>query len=57
MVKGVGGATALIIGSAGASLIELVLLRALFTLKLIVAFVLVIFTMAITAGYATYLMG
>lgn len=57
MAKGVGAGTvlALIIGSAGASLTELILLRSLFTLKLLAAFVAVIFAMAMIAGYATYL--
>jgi len=57
MAKGVGAGTvlALIIGSAGASLTELILLRSLFTPKLLVAFVAVIFSMAMIAGYATYL--
>ncbi|MDZ7803298.1 permease [Thiohalophilus sp.] len=57
MAKGVGAGTvlALIIGSAGASLTEIILLRSLFTLKLLVAFVAVIFAMAMIAGYATYL--
>lgn len=57
MAKGVGSGTvlALIIGSAGASLTELILLRSLFTLKLLAAFVTVIFAMAMIAGYATYL--
>lgn len=57
MSKGVGAGTvlALIIGSAGASLTELVLLRSLFGLRLIVAFVCVIFAMAMLAGYATFL--
>jgi len=57
MSKGVGAGTvlALIIGSAGASLTELILLRALFTLQLLVAFVVVIFSMAIIAGYVTFL--
>ncbi|MDC9592558.1 permease [Xenorhabdus sp. IM139775] len=57
MAKGVsaGAILALIIGSAGASLTELILLRSLFTLKLLVAFVTVIFVMAIIAGYAAFL--
>ncbi|MCL1076339.1 permease [Shewanella dokdonensis] len=57
MAKGVGAGTvlALIIGSAGASLTELILLRSLFTLKLLAVFVAVIFAMATIAGYATYL--
>lgn len=57
MAKGVGAGTvlALIIGSAGASLTELILLRSLFTLKLLAAFVTVIIAMAMIAGYATFL--
>lgn len=57
MAKGVGAGTvlALIIGSAGASLTELILLRSLFTLKLLAAFVAVIFAMATIAGYVTFL--
>jgi len=57
MAKGVGAGTvlALMIGSAGASLTELILLRALFTMKLLAAFVAVIFAMAMIAGYATFL--
>ncbi|HCE9059505.1 TPA: permease, partial [Klebsiella michiganensis] len=56
MAKGVGAGTvlALIIGSAGASLTEVILLRALFTFRLLAAFVLVIITMAIVTGYTTY---
>ncbi|MCA1796555.1 MAG: permease [Geobacteraceae bacterium] len=58
MAKGVDAGTvlALIIGSAGASLTELILLRSLFTMKLLAAFVAVIFAMAMVAGYATYLL-
>ncbi|MGE6607314.1 permease [Halomonas sp. NPDC076908] len=57
MAKGVGAGTvlALIIGSAGASLTELILLRSLFKLKLLVAFLSIIFSMAMIAGYSTYL--
>ncbi|MDQ7732855.1 permease [Halomonas sp. SpR1] len=57
MAKGVGAGTvlALIIGSAGASLTELILLRSLFSFKLLVAFVAVVFAMAMIAGYATFL--
>jgi uncharacterized membrane protein YraQ (UPF0718 family) len=57
MAKGVGAGTvlALVIGSAGASLTELILLRSMFTLKLLVAFVAVIFAMAMIAGYVTFL--
>ena len=38
MAKGAGTVLAFIIGSAGASLTELILLRSLFTLKLLAAF-------------------
>lgn len=57
MAKGVGAGTvlALIIGSAGASLTELILLRALFRLPLLALFVLVILAMAMIAGYTTWL--
>lgn len=46
-----GAVMALIIGSAGASLTEVILLRALFKTRLIVAFVAVILLMAVVAGY------
>lgn len=57
LAKGVGAGAvlALIIGSAGASLAELILLRSLFSLRLLAAFVAVIFSMALIAGYATFL--
>tara|TARA_R100000027_G_scaffold61554_4_gene52987 strand:- start:15 stop:1007 length:993 start_codon:yes stop_codon:yes gene_type:complete len=51
---GAGAVLALIIGSAGASLTELILLRSLFTLELLAAFTAVIFAMAILAGYAAH---
>lgn len=56
MAKGVGAGTvlALIIGSAGASLTELILLRSLFSYKLLAAFVATVFAMAVAAGYATF---
>ncbi|WP_343561539.1 permease [Kiloniella sp. b19] len=56
MLKGVSAGTilALIIGSAGASLTEVILLRSLFTTKLLIAFVTVIFSMAIIAGYTAF---
>lgn len=52
--KGVasGAVLALIIGGAGASLTELILLRALFTYRLLVAFLVVIFSMAMLAGFS-----
>lgn len=57
MTKGAGAGTvlALIIGSAGASLAELIILRSIFKTQLLIALVTVVFTMAITAGYITYL--
>ncbi|MBC8951809.1 permease [Xenorhabdus sp. PB62.4] len=57
MMKGVsaGAVLALIIGGAGASLTELILLRSLFTFKLLAAFVIVILAMAMIAGYAALL--
>ncbi|MEM9632951.1 MAG: permease [Pseudomonadota bacterium] len=45
-----GAVMALIIGSAGASLTEVILLRSIFRLPMIVAFLAVILTMAIGAG-------
>ncbi|MEW5249973.1 permease [Microbulbifer sp. 2201CG32-9] len=47
---GMGAVMALIIGSAGASLTEVILLKSLFRKPMIVAFLLVIFGMAILAG-------
>ncbi|CAM3836386.1 permease [Xenorhabdus thuongxuanensis] len=57
MTKGVsvGAILALIIGGAGASLTELILLRSLFTFKLLAAFVAVILAMAMIAGYVALL--
>lgn len=57
LAKGVsaGAVLALIIGSAGASLTELILLRALFTWRLLAVFVVVVFAMAMTAGYTAFL--
>ena len=42
---------ALIIGSAGASLTEVVLLKSLFKNQMIIAFLTVILSMAVGAGY------
>lgn len=54
LAKGVsmGAIIALVIGSGGASLPELILLRKLFHWPLLVAFLLVIFSMAIIGGYS-----
>ena len=47
---GLGAVMALIIGSAGASLTEVILLKSMFKRPMIVAFLTVIFSMAILAG-------
>ncbi|AMO54532.1 hypothetical protein GZ77_23510 [Endozoicomonas montiporae] len=47
---GMGALMALIIGSAGASLTEVILLKSLFRNQMIAAFLAVIFSMAVTAG-------
>ncbi|WP_257266774.1 permease, partial [Endozoicomonas sp. ONNA2] len=49
---GMGALMALIIGSAGASLTEVILLKSLFRNPMIVAFLVVIFAMAIAAGFS-----
>lgn len=51
--KGVslGAVVALIIGGAGASLPEVILLKSLFKIPLVIAFLIVVLSMAITAGY------
>ncbi|WP_028117219.1 permease [Ferrimonas senticii] len=46
-----GSVMALIIGSAGASLTEVILLKSIFKNQMIAAFLVVILTMAISAGY------
>lgn len=48
---GIGAVMALIIGSAGASLTEVILLKSMFKTPMIVAFLTVILGMAITMGY------
>lgn len=48
---GLGAVMALIIGSAGASLTEVILLKSIFKNKMIIAFLVVILSMAISAGY------
>ncbi|MTI18284.1 permease [Rhodobacteraceae bacterium RKSG542] len=47
---GLGAIMALIIGSAGASLTEVILLKSLFKNQMIIAFLVVILTMAVSAG-------
>jgi len=46
-----GSVMALIIGSAGASLTEVILLRSIFRIQMIAAFLVVVLGMAMTAGY------
>ncbi|MCU8072544.1 permease, partial [Shewanella sp. SM32] len=46
-----GSVMALIIGSAGASLTEVILLKSLFKNQMIIAFLAVILSMAMTAGF------
>lgn len=48
---GLGAVMALIIGSAGASLTEVILLKSIFQNKMIAAFLVVILGMAVSAGY------
>ena len=48
---GLGAVMALIIGSAGASLTEVILLKSLFKNPMIIAFLTVILSMAVGAGY------
>ncbi|MFI8415552.1 permease [Serratia sp. NPDC078593] len=57
MVKGmgIGAVMALIIGSAGASLTEVILLKSMFKMPMIVAFLTVILGMAIMMGYLAQL--
>lgn len=57
LAKGVGTGTvlALIIGSAGASITELILLKSIFKTQLLIAFVVIILGMALLAGYCAYL--
>ncbi|MFC0539688.1 permease [Pelagicoccus mobilis] len=46
-----GAAMAFIIGSAGASITEVILLKSIFKQPIIIAFLVVVFTMAIATGY------
>ena len=48
---GLGAVMALIIGSAGASLTEVILLKSIFKNTMIIAFLVVILSMAVSAGY------
>ncbi|MGL4268836.1 MAG: permease, partial [Plesiomonas sp.] len=50
-----GAVMALIIGSAGASLTEVILLKSMFRTPMVIAFLTVILGMAITMGYLTQL--
>ena len=53
---GLGALMALIIGSAGASLTEVILLKSMFRMPMIVAFLTVILGMAILMGYLTQML-
>ncbi len=53
---GMGAVMALIIGSAGASLTEVILLKSMFRTPMIAAFLTVILGMAIMMGYLTQLL-
>ncbi|MFM5679901.1 hypothetical protein ACET8V_03200 [Aeromonas veronii] len=53
---GMGTVMALIIGSAGASLTEVILLKSMFRTPMIAAFLTVILGMAILMGYLTQLL-
>ena len=53
---GLGALMALIIGSAGASLTEVILLKSMFRIPMIVAFLTVILGMAILMGYLTQML-
>jgi len=46
-----GAVMALIIGSAGASLTEVILLKSIFKSQMVVAFLVVVLGMAVSAGY------
>lgn len=48
---GLGTAMSFIIGSAGASITELILLKSIFNKQMIIAFVIVVLTMAMFSGY------
>ncbi|MGN5074351.1 hypothetical protein ACTG2C_05235 [Aeromonas veronii] len=56
MGMGMGAVMALIIGSAGASLTEVILLKSMFRTPMIAAFLTVILGMAILIGYLTQLL-
>ncbi|MGR1253334.1 hypothetical protein [Aeromonas veronii] len=56
MRMGMGTVMALIIGSAGASLTEVILLKSMFRTPMIAAFLTVILGMAILMGYLTQLL-
>ncbi|MEZ2574366.1 MULTISPECIES: permease [Buttiauxella] len=53
---GTGAVMALIIGSAGASLTEVILLKSMFRMPMIIAFLTVILGMAVMMGYLTQLL-
>jgi uncharacterized membrane protein YraQ (UPF0718 family) len=54
---GVGTVLALVVGGAGASIPEIIILSSIFKRRLVVAFMLTVFAVAVMAGYAVDLMG
>lgn len=54
---GVGTVLALVVGGAGASIPEIIILTSIFKRRLVFAFVLTVFVVAVVAGYVVDLMG
>ena len=54
---GVGTVLALVVGGAGASIPEIIILSSIFKRRLVAAFVLTVFVIAVAAGYIVDLMG
>ncbi len=54
---GVGTVLALVVGGAGASIPEIIILSSIFKRRLVFAFILTVFAVAVVAGYAADLMG
>jgi uncharacterized membrane protein YraQ (UPF0718 family) len=54
---GVGTVLALVVGGAGASIPEIIILNSIFKRRLMVAFVVTVFVVAVAAGYVVDLMG
>lgn len=54
---GVGTVLALVVGGAGASIPEIIILSSIFKRRLVFTFILTVFAVAVMAGYAADLMG